>query len=68
MTLKGGKRSTGEKPVAASLRPPQIPRGLAWNRTQASAGKTNMTSIVNPYRAVNTLHLDYKNQPVNAVQ
>jgi hypothetical protein len=37
MELTGKNRSIGEKPVPGPLCPPQIPHGLAWDRTRASA-------------------------------
>ena len=37
MTLTGKTEVLGEKLVPVPLCPPQIPHGLTWNRTRASA-------------------------------
>jgi hypothetical protein len=38
MTLTGETDVTGDTPVLVPLCPPQIPEGMVWNRTRASAG------------------------------
>jgi hypothetical protein len=38
MTLTGETEVLGDKPVLVPLCPPQIPKGMVWNRTRAFAG------------------------------
>jgi hypothetical protein len=44
---QGKTEELGEKPVPVTLSPPQIPHGLIWDRTRASAvGGRRLTACV----------------------
>jgi hypothetical protein len=80
MTLTGENRRARKKPCPSAC-PPNISHGMIWDRTRTSVVtgrrptakamarhlKTTINLKVSPYRAVNTLRIGYKNQPVNAV-
>ena len=79
MTLTSENRRARRKPCPSAC-PPNISHGMTWDRTRisvvtgrrptAKAVAQHLKTInlnVSPYRAVNTLRIGYKNQPVNAV-
>ena len=50
MVLTGESGVLGEKPATVPIFPPQIPRGLSWDRTLASAvGRRPLTALAMAY-------------------